>query len=157
MKSETKYKMWFIALYLVAIVGLVLLMASCEKEPDSYQPTGYRPVYAHEGCYAGILEVYCDSFPYHKKRTDQVEIVALDGERMMTHSSLGYGYGNNGYNYYRIDITYLDETDCDLDLVITLQITGRIVGDSLIENGSLVAKRYDKPYSGKYKFRGKKQ
>lgn len=38
--------------------------------------------------------------------------IALDGERMMTHSSIGSAFGYSGSGYYQTTMEFLDETNC---------------------------------------------
>lgn len=131
-------------------IFLLLLLIGCTKEPE-FITTG-----KFEGSYSGRLEVWCDSFPYHKTKEDVIDIASFDGERLSVHSSLGTAYGYNGYSTYRTSLEYLDETDCGLEVFVYLQVSGELIGDSLSERGTLVATRGSKKYSGKYKFNGKR-
>lgn len=155
MKAETRYSLWLVFVYVLAAMALLLLLSACEKEPI-VTPKGYRPVYPFEGTFEGNLVLHCDSIPYNKARRDQVAILCYDAEHLTVHNSLGTGYGYSGFDTYQARIEFTDQTDCGMDVVVLLQISGQLHGDSLIEHGTLVAKRYGKPYSGKYAFNGKR-
>lgn len=128
---------------------LLLLLAGCEKEPDSYVIKHYYPI---EGTYKGAITMKCDSFPYDMYyRQAVLQIACFDGEKIVATSNCGTGEGHVNGDHYDYAMDIVDDTNCGLDVAIELQVTGTVSDSVLTEGGRFVLVFKEKAYSGVYK------
>lgn len=130
---------------------MLLLFVSCQKEPETYDFINVRQKYPYEGSYKGELAIYTNGFHYEGKYETYVQITAYNGEQYAIHNMFGDGMAYVNGGSYRMNMTFTDYSDCGKYVIVELQATGIMRGDTLIENGTFVLQRYDKKYNGTWK------
>jgi len=138
---------------MIKYLPILLILLSCEKETEIVIG---KKVYPIEGVYEGVITMSCDSFSYNVNKQTTIMITTFNGEAIAIDNHYGTAKGYYQGTRYQSTMEFVDVSDCGKNVALSVQTSGHLEGDSLIENGSFILMHNNKPYTGKCKTRSKR-